>query len=109
MATLTLDPKYIEVLQSFGNINEILPEAIKQYALQQINGRIDQARQQVLTFEAKYGLTYSEFLARTFDDETWVQQLWQADPTWEDDKLTWLYYTETLEDWICRRENISKI
>jgi hypothetical protein len=76
-----LDPKYIEVLQSFGNINEVLPEAIKQYALQQINGRIDQARQQLLTFEAKYGLTYHEFLARTFDDEAWVQQLWQADPT----------------------------
>jgi len=108
MTTLTLDHKYIELLQSFGNIHEVLAEAIKRYALERINERIDLARQNVLAFEVKYGLTYPEFLARIFDDDAWVEQLWQTDPTWEDDKLTWAYYSEMLEDWICRRENILK-
>jgi len=45
MTTLTLDHKYIELLQPFGNLHEVLAEAIKRYALELINERIDLARQ----------------------------------------------------------------
>ncbi len=109
MTTLTLDPKYIELLQPFGNIHEVLAEAIKRYALERINERIDLARQKVLAFEAKYGFTYSEFCDLISTDEAFLAKLETIDCTWEADLNSWEFYTEDLALWLGRLKKYHAI
>ncbi len=106
MTTLTLNPKYVNILQTFGNIEEIVEEILYRYTLERINERIEKASQAVLGFEAKYGMPYREFYERAMNDDEFVAALWEADPTWEDDLMVWEYYGEVLSDWTNRLNNL---
>jgi len=107
MTTLTLNQKYVGILKLFGSLEETVEVAIQTYLIKQINERIETARREVLVFEEKYGMTYEAFRARIRDD-AFVEQLWDADPIWEDDLMVWEYYGEVLTDWTRRLKNVSK-
>jgi len=109
MTPLMLDPKYVDVFQVFGNLDEIVEKAIHDYAIKRINERIEKSRQEVLSFEAKYGMTYQEFLERVTTDETFVDNLENNYLTWEMDWQTWEYYTEVLDEWLGRLKKLSTI
>lgn len=108
MATLTLNPKYVDILQNFGNLEEIVEEALHHYVIERINERIEQARQEVLSFEARYGMTYEQFRERTTTDEAFLEYLEKNRLMWERDLNAWEFYTEDLSEWLGRLKNISK-
>ncbi|MDM8527337.1 hypothetical protein QUF58_03925 [Anaerolineales bacterium HSG24] len=108
MTTLTLNQKYVDILKLFGNLEETVEIAIQTYLVEQINERIETARREILVFEKKYGMTYEAFRARIGDDDAFVEQLWDADPIWEDDLMVWEYYGKVLTDWTRRLKNVSK-
>ncbi len=108
MTTLTLDTKYVDILQVFGTLEETVEEAIQDYATRRTNELIETARQEVLAFEAKYGMTYEEFFERTMEDDEFVTMLWETTPLWKIDFSAWEYYVEELAEWRGRLKNISK-
>ncbi len=108
MTTLTIDIKHADILQSFGNLEEIVEEAVHNYAIKRINERIENARQEVLSFEAKYGMTYEEFHAGITGDLEFLKNLRKDHPIWERDFNVWEYYVEELTEWLNRLKTISK-
>ena len=108
MTTLTLSPKYVNVLQSLGSLEENLEEAIRSYAIERIGERIGKLQHEILTFQARYDLPYEKFYAHITTDEEFVKNLRQSHPTWERDFNAWEYDIEELNEWLGRLESISK-
>jgi hypothetical protein len=98
MITLTLNPKYVDVLRAFGSLEETVEEAIHRYAVERINERIEKLRSEVLTFETKYGMSYEQFYNRIMADDEFVENLWNSNPTWKVDFSAWEYYVEALTE-----------
>lgn len=108
MTLLTLDAKYIDVLQALGNLEETLEEAVRRYAIGQIGERVGQLQREILAFQTKYKLPYEQFYAHITTDDNFVAQLREAHPTWERDFNAWEYYIEELAEWLGRLESISR-
>jgi len=108
MTVLTLDPKYIDVLQALGDFDERLEEAVRRYAIEQIGERIGKLQREILIFQNKYGLPYEQFYARITSDDQFVEDLRQMHPTWKRDFNTWEYYVEELTEWLGRLETVYK-
>lgn len=110
MTTLTLNPKYVDLLNFFGNDNleATVEMAVQDYLAKRINERIETARREVATFEAKYGMGYEAFRERLNKDDAFVQALWDADPVWEDDWMIWEHYVGVLSDWTNRLKTMSR-
>jgi len=109
MTTLTLNPKYVDILQTLGNLEEIVEEAVHRYAVEQINERIEKAQQKIQIFEAKYGVPYEQFCELITTDETFLEKLEEIDCTWEADLNSWEFYTEDLSVWLGRLKHISEL
>ena len=107
MTTLTLDPKYVDILQAFGNLEDTVEEAIHRYVVERINERIEKARREILILEAKYGMPYQQFYERVTTDEAFVETLEDTQLMWELDWHTWEYYVEVLAEWLGRLEKLS--
>jgi hypothetical protein len=108
MITLTLPPKYVNVLQAIGNVQEIAENAIRSYALEKIGERIGKIQHEILQLEAEYGLSYQKFHFYITTDEEFVKNLRKFHPTWEKDFNTWEYRIEELNEWLGYIESISK-
>ena len=108
IGALTLEPKYLNVLQALGNIEETLEEAVRSYAIAHVGERIGKLQHEILTFQAKYGVPYEKFYIQVTTDEAFVKNLRQSFPTWERDLNAWEYYLEELNEWLGHLESISK-
>jgi hypothetical protein len=108
MTTLTLDPKYVDILRAFGSLEEAVEEAVHRYALERINERVEKLQGEILAFEAKYGMSYEQFYTRIMTDDEFVENLWNSNPIWKVDFDAWEYYVEGLSEWLERLEKISK-
>lgn len=109
MTTLTLNPKYVDLLNFFGNDNleATVEMAVQDYLAKRINERIETARREVATFEAKYGMGYEAFRERLNKDDAFVQALYETDPVWDLDLDVWNAYNEVLSEWPGRLQTIS--
>ncbi len=103
---LIVDPKYFEVLRSFGNVEEIFRKLIHDYTVEQVNQRIGKIKQELTTFEKKYGLPYQEFYHRVATDQEFLTQLNTAGLIWELDINAWEYCVEELTVWHGRLKDI---
>jgi len=108
MTTFTLAPQYLKILQAFGNVEDMLEEAIRFYATERIGEHIGKLQHEILRFQTQYGLPYEKFSAQITTDEDFVKGLREQHPTWERDLNTWEYYHEELHEWLGRLESISK-
>lgn len=108
MTELTIESKYIDILQALGNFQENLEEAVRRYAIEQIGERVGKLQREIVAFQTKYGLPYEIFYARVTTDEEFVKSLREKSPTWERDFNTWEYYIEEVAEWLGRLESISK-
>lgn len=106
MITLTLEPKYVNVLKVFGNLEDVLEQAIHQYALEKIQARIAKFEPKVQALELKYGMTYAKFQERVGIDEAFLEQIRQTEVLWEADSNAWEYYSEVLAQWRGRLNNL---
>lgn len=108
MTTLTLDTKYINILEALGNLNETLEEAVRRYSVERIGEQIGRLQREILVFQNKYGLPYEQFYARITTDNEFVENLRHTHPTWERDFNAWEYYVKELSEWLGHLESISK-
>ncbi len=94
-----LATKYINVLRAMGNIENIMEEAVRSYALEKIRQRIGNFQHEIMILQTKYGYPYEKFYTYLTTDEEFVKNLRKSHPTWERDLNTWEYCLEELQEW----------
>jgi len=107
MTAIALDAKYVNVLESLGNAEDGLAEAVRRYATERIGERIARLHREIAQFQAAYGIPYEMFYARVTTDDAYVKGLRNAHPMWERDFNTWEYLVEEQSAWLGRLEDIS--
>ena len=107
MTTLTLDKQYVDILQQFGDIQELLPPLIHHYVLEQIHQKITALQNEVEVYEQKYGMSYHEFEQKVATEEKFIQHIETIDFLWERDSSIWIYTLEELKVWQARLASIS--
>ncbi len=108
MTMFTLAPKYVDVLEAIGNVQEVAENAIRSYAIEKSGERIGRIQREILELQSKYGLSYEKFYVSITTDEEYVKNLRKLHPTWEKDLNTWEYFIEELNEWLGYIESISK-
>ncbi len=108
MTTLTLDTRYINILQDLGDPNEILEEALRRYTTEQIGERVGLLQHKILALQTKYGLPYEQFYTRVNTDQEFAENLRQTQPSWERDLNAWRRHIEKLAKWLGYLERISR-
>ena len=71
--------------------------------------RIEQAERRIAEYEQKYGATYQIFSRQVGTDQTFLETMHHAHPTWEADAIEWEYRLEELQTWRERLEKITEI
>lgn len=106
MSTITIRESYIDTLRLFGEVNELLDEAVEQYLIDRIIERIKRAREEIQAFEKLYGMDYATFAERIQLDADYYNQVNQSNPLWEQDMLTWEYWDAEAREWAERLNSI---
>lgn len=114
MSTIAIKESYVNTLRLFGEVDELLDEAVEQYLIGRVVERIKRARGEAQAFEKLYGMDYATFAERVQLDENYYDQVNQSNPLWEQDMLAWEYWdaearewTEKLDDMRCSSGHIS--
>jgi len=107
VTAIALDTKYVNVLESLGNAEDGLAEAVRRYATERIGEKIAQLHREISQIQAVYGISYELFYARVTTDEKYVTALRSAHPTWERDFNTWEFLTDEQSVWLGRLAEIS--
>lgn len=107
MMTITVDPKYADVLGAFGDVQDAFDLAIQRYTIEQITTKIAELRQRAETYGAKYGCDYTVFMKRMATDEAFVEKIESdVDMTWELDLIEWEFCHKGIDDWTRKLQNI---
>ena len=106
MSTIAIKESYMDTLRLFGEVDELLDEAVEQYLIDRIVQRIKRARAQVQAFEKLYGTDYAPFAERVQLDEDYYNQVNRSNPLWEQDMLAWEYWDAEAREWTEKLDDI---
>jgi hypothetical protein len=100
MTTVSINDKYIEVLSTFGDLQEAIDVALRRYTIEQITIRVTELRQTDAKYQAKYGMDYPTFAQRVAEDETFINQVeTNINKMWEIDLADWEFCYKGTKDW----------
>jgi hypothetical protein len=106
MSTIAIKESYVNTLRLFGEVDELLDEAVEQYLIDRIVERIKRARAEVQAFEKLYGTDYATFAERVQLDEDYYNQVNKNNLLWEQDMLTWEYWDAETREWTEKLDDI---
>ena len=109
MTTVAINSKFVDILAPLGDVQQVVDEAVRRYAVEKLGERLAELRRAMRPFEERYGCPYEVFYARVTTDEDFVAGLREANPTWERDFHTWEFYVEELREWLNRLEQLSML
>jgi len=99
MSTIAIKESYMDTLRLFGEVDELLDEAVEQYLIDRIVRRIKRTRDETQAFEKLYGMDYATFAERVQLDGDYYHQVNQSNPLWEQDMLAWEYWDAEAREW----------
>lgn len=100
MTTISIPDKYIEVLTTFGDLQEAIDLALRRYTVEQVSGKIAELRQKDKRYQTKYQTDYPTFSQRVAEDEAFVRQIETTiEKMWERDLADWEFCHEGIKDW----------
>ena len=98
--TVAVPAKYREILSPLGDIQQLVNEALRRYALEQVADKIAELRAREEAWEEKYGCDYETFVEKVSTDEDFVKHIEQTiNPTWEIDLAEWEFCHKGVKDW----------
>ena len=103
---VALNERHLKTLSVFGDVNQLVGEAVQDYLIRKIDERIKSARGHLTEYETKYGASYSAFSERMVLDEAYYIQINKMNPLWEQDSLEWEYWQEEAQEWTEKRNAI---
>lgn len=99
MASVALSERYLNTLKFFGDVDQLVGEAVEDYLTRRIIERIKVARDKANEFERKYGMSYIAFSQQMDTDDSFHKKINDANPLWEQDVLAWEYWHEETQEW----------
>jgi len=110
MVTVAIKEVYIDLLRNFGDISTEIDLALKRHAIEQITQKIAELRQRELSYQTKYGLTYTQFKQHLIEDEAFVIQIeTHVNKLWELDLADWEFCYQGINDWTHQLQTTSLI
>lgn len=108
MSEIVIKDVYSEAFQYLGDIQTVVDNALKRYAIEKINEKIAEQRVKVEIWENRYECAYDVFKYRTATDEEYVKALNQNPSTamWERDTILWGFHSNELAKWYQCLQNI---
>ena len=103
-----LNDELIKIAQLFGETEKVIKTALQGYLYTQCREQLTKAQQHIDKFEQKYQCAYVEFNQNIQTNESFLQQIQQQNPLWEEDAMEWLYWVEEYQLWEQRQQSISK-
>ena len=107
MTTVSVQDKFIEILTSFGDLQESVNAALQRYTIDQITTKINELRRRDDEYKARYGLEYPIFSKRMGEDQEFVQDVEsKISKIWEVDLADWEFCHKGIEDWTKKLQDI---
>ncbi len=106
---LAIPAEYVDILKTFGSVDDLITEAVRRYTIERITERIATAQREIATFEAKYGQPYKDFRENITTNLDFLSKLKQQYPMWERNFNVWEFYVEELNEWQSRLQKLSCI
>jgi hypothetical protein len=108
MTTIALEKEWIETAQLFGDVKSIITEAVRAYAIQQCQQRLEEAKAKVAVYRRKYNYDYATFKHAIQVDESFLTTIESQNPMWEQDAMEWEYWLEEQQAWRDQLETIMR-
>jgi len=107
MTTVTVHNKFIEILASFGDLQESVNAAVQRYTIEQVTDKITDLRRKDEAYQKKYGMEYFAFAKRTSEDDEFAKNVeTNISKTWEADLADWEFCHKGVEDWTKKLQDI---
>jgi hypothetical protein len=106
MLTISIDDKWVDTAQLFGDVDQVVKKALRVYLIEQCQQRIDQAATKVSTYTERYHCDYNVFKQRIQTDEDFLKKIETKNSLWEEDAIEWEYWLEEHQTWNDRLKTI---
>ena len=107
MTTVSVQEKFIEILTSFGDLQESVNADLQRYTIDQITTKINELRHRDEEYKIRYGVDYSIFSKRIGEDQEFVQNIESnISKVWEVDLADWEFCHKGMEDWTKKLQDI---
>ncbi len=108
MSAVPLKDDLLNVAKLFGDVDTVVSDAVRRYAIDRCVERIEFARGKILDYEKEYGVSYKIFSRKIQTDEKFLKRAEFRHVSWEEDAIEWKYRTEEIEEWTKTLESILK-
>jgi hypothetical protein len=105
MASIEIPDDYLEVLEDFGEIDELAKTAIKCYTVELASKQMEKFKQGIEDMESKYGCDYKSFITLSVNKD-FREKVLLKNSEWKQDLLEWEKNTENLSLWV---ERLAKL
>jgi hypothetical protein len=99
MSAVTVKNDLVNVAKKFGDVDTVVSEAVRRYAIEQCIERVENARARIREFEKRYGAPYPAFAKRVQTDTPFLRRIELKNPVWEEDAMEWKYRLEETAEW----------
>lgn len=107
MVTIPVQDKFIDILSSFGDLQESVNTALQRYTIEQITTKINELRRRDESYKIRYGLDYPAFAKRASEDVEFVQYVESnISKVWESDLADWEFCHKGIGDWTKKLQDI---
>ena len=108
MSAVAVKNDLLTVAKKFGDIDTVVSEAVRRYAIEQCIERVETARAKIRGYEKQYGATFPVFARRVRQDAKFVKRVESKNPVWEQDTMEWKYRIEEADEWTATLASILK-
>ena len=106
MSTISIEDKWIDTVQLFGEVEQVVQEALRTYLIEQCQQRLDRASARIAIYQKKYGCSYDKFRQLIQTDEKFLAKVETQTPLWEEEAMEWEYWLEEQRTWRSRLNTI---
>ncbi len=109
MVNVSIHEKYIQTLETFGDLQEVIEKAVQRYTIEKISEKISELQQRAKNYQAQYGMDYSGFEKRIAEDLQFVEHIEKhINKSWELDFADWEFCYKGTEDWTQKLNTILR-
>ena len=101
MATVEIPDNYLEVLNDFGEIHDLIRTAVKSYAVELATGKMEEYKNAIEAMESKYGCDYKRFITLSVNQD-FREKVLKRNSEWKDDLRAWEKCTQDFSIWVER-------
>jgi len=99
MLTISIEDKWADTLRLFGDVDQVVNQALRAYFIEQCQQRIDQVSAKIAVYNQKYHRDYHNFKHSIQTDEDFLVKVEAQNPLWEEDAMEWEYWLEEQQTW----------